>query len=316
MRRGQTGGFDEVTALIATRGLPGSGKTTWAKRYVAKSGDRAVRVNRDDLRVMLHGAASHRGATERQVTAAQHALIRAQLDLGVTVVVDDTNLRARYLRELRDLARRSGADFEVRDFTSVPLEDCVARDAAREEPVGEGVIRDLWRRYLAGRELPLPVPPASEPERGQETTGRPYHPRRDRPAAVMCDLDGTVALVGDRSPYDESRVESDQPNPAVIAALRGMHATGHRVLFCSGRTSGSRGATERWLARHVDVPHDLLLMREPGDRRKDAVVKLEMFDREIRDHYRVVFVLDDRDQVVRLWRGLGLTVMQVAEGDF
>ena len=36
----------------------------------------------------------------------------------------------------------------------------------------------------------------------------------------------------------------------------------------------------------------------------------------IRDRWRVVGVFDDRQQVVRMWRALGLTVFQVAEGDF
>ena len=57
-------------------------------------------------------------------------------------------------------------------------------------------------------------------------------------------------------------------------------------------------------------------MRATGDPRKDSIVKREIFDREIRDRYRVVGVFDDREQVVQMWRALGLTVFQVAEGDF
>ena len=71
-----------------------------------------------------------------------------------------------------------------------------------------------------------------------------------------------------------------------------------------------------WLDRHVGVPYDGLHMRVTGDQRKDSVVKAEIFDREIRDRYHVVGVFDDRAQVVRMWRSLGLTVFQVAEGDF
>jgi hypothetical protein len=57
-------------------------------------------------------------------------------------------------------------------------------------------------------------------------------------------------------------------------------------------------------------------MREYGDQRKDSIVKAEIFDQEIRGRYHVVAVFDDRDQVVRMWRSLGLTVFQVAEGNF
>jgi len=64
------------------------------------------------------------------------------------------------------------------------------------------------------------------------------------------------------------------------------------------------------------VPYAALHMRVTGDQRRHAVVKAEIFEREIRDRYRIVGVFDDRDQVVRMWRRLGLTVFQVAEGNF
>jgi hypothetical protein len=53
-----------------------------------------------------------------------------------------------------------------------------------------------------------------------------------------------------------------------------------------------------------------------ADMRKDSVVKQELFERFVRDKYNISFILDDRQQVVDMWRGLGLTVFQVAEGDF
>jgi len=201
----------------------------------------------------------------------------------------------------------------VHDFTDVPLDECLRRDAARPEPdqVGADAIRRLHERYLQGRTLPLPVP--------QARTGRPatvHPPSAEPPEVVLVDIDGTVALAVSRSPYDMTRVAQDQPNPAVIAAVRAMHAAGYGVVFCSGRDASARAATEAWLARHVRVPYLGLHLRAVGDSRKDSIVKREIYDREIRDRYRVVGVFDDRVQVVRMWRDLGLTVFQVAEGDF
>jgi len=135
-----------MATLTITRGLPGSGKTTWARRQAG-----AVRVNRDDLRRMLHGGPLGLGWAEVQVTIAQRALVEALLRAGVNVICDDTNLRARYVRELTDLATACGADVAVRDFTDVPIEVCIERDAGREgtERVGEEAIRGMWRRHLA-----------------------------------------------------------------------------------------------------------------------------------------------------------------------
>ena len=57
-------------------------------------------------------------------------------------------------------------------------------------------------------------------------------------------------------------------------------------------------------------------MRKTGDNRKDCIVKRELFDAHIKDKYYIDFILDDRNQVVNMWRELGFTVMQVADGNF
>jgi hypothetical protein len=67
---------------------------------------------------------------------------------------------------------------------------------------------------------------------------------------------------------------------------------------------------------YVGLPYEGLFMRPAGDTRKDSIVKREIFDAEIAHRWRVIGVFDDRRQVVRMWRALGLTVFQVAEGDF
>lgn len=295
--------------LIATRGLPASGKTTFARTLQPS----VVRVNRDDLRRMLHGERLFTQWAEAQVTTAQRAQVEALLRTRADVCVDDTNLRSRTLRDWADLAARYGAEFEVHDFTDVPLEECLRRDAARpaEDRVGEAAIRRLHERYLEGRPLPLPVP--------QARTGRPKQVHlapTGAPEIVLVDIDGTVALNVSRSPYDMTRVGADEPNEAVIAAVRAMHAAGYGVVFCSGRDASARADTVVWLERHVRVPYLALHLRAVGDSRKDSVVKREIYEREVRDRYRVVGVFDDRAQVVRMWRSLGLTVFQVADGDF
>ncbi|MFR9779664.1 AAA family ATPase [Micromonospora sp. MS34] len=295
--------------LIATRGLPASGKTTFARRLQPG----VVRVNRDDLRRMMHGERLFTQWAEGQVTRAQRAQVEALLAARVSVCVDDTNLRSRTLRDWAELAERFGAAFEVHDFTDVPLEECLRRDAGRpeEDRVGEAAIRRLHERYLANRPLPLPLPTARP-----GGPGRVEQERTGRPDIVLVDIDGTVALNVSRSPYDMTRVAEDAPNGAVIAAVRAMQAAGHGVVFCSGRDASARADTVAWLARHVKVPYLALHLRAIGDQRKDAVVKQEIYEREIRDRYRVVGVFDDRQQVVRMWRSLGLTVFQVADGDF
>jgi predicted kinase len=298
-----------MTRLLITRGLPASGKTTFARKLQPQ----VVRVNRDDLRLMLHGRRLFTQWAEGQVTRLQRASVEALLRANADVIVDDTNLRAKTVREWAELAAHVHATFEVHDFTDVPLEECIRRDAERtgDDQVGADAIRRMHARYLAGRTLPLPVPYVQP-----GGPGRVYEPDEDLPPVVLVDIDGTVALMNGRGPYDWARVGEDSPNHAVIAAVRAMHAAGNAIVFCSGRDEVCRAETEAWLDLYVGLPYEGLFMRPAGDTRKDSIVKREIFDAEIAHRWRVIGVFDDRRQVVRMWRALGLTVFQVAEGDF
>jgi predicted kinase len=306
--------------LIITRGMPASGKTTKARDWVAADPVRRFRINRDDFRAMGHDSVfvqqtDGTAGTERAVQAARDAAITALLKRGIDVINDDTNLPTRVARDLRRLAVLAGATFEVWDLTNVPYEECVRRNAERSgrARVPDDRMLDMYQRFVKGKTHPLPLP--DEPaEAGGATV--PYVPLVGAPKAVMVDIDGTVAMMCGRSPFDETRVHEDRPNQAVIAAVRAMHASGHAVIFCSGRTAGCREVTEKWLREHVALPYEALHMRAVGDVRKDSIVKVEIFDREIRHRYDVVAVFDDRAQVVEAWRALGLTVFAVADGNF
>lgn len=287
-----------MTTLTMTKGLPASGKSTWACAQVAAARPGSVvRINKDLLRRMLHNSL-HKARTERQVLEARDLLLAAYLSTGVDVIVDDTNLNPFHEARLREIAQQHGADFAVQDFTGVDLDTCLSRDRSRDDSVGEKVILGMYEQYLK----PAPVPPPQLPH--------------DAPEVLLVDVDGTVALMGDRSPYAWDRVGEDRPNRPVIDLVRLLHAAGYPVVFLSGRDGSARAATEAWLAEHLGLPFELF-MRAPGDNRKDALVKRELFDAHIAPRYRVHLVLDDRDQVVRMWRDeLGLTCLQVANGAF
>lgn len=301
----------DIPILTLTRGLPASGKTTWARQQPA------VRVNRDDLRRMLFRDVIHSRAQEEQVTTAQQAQVRALLRSGISVVVDDTNLRARYVRQWQSLASEAGASVSFKDMTDVPLSVCIARDSMREpeDQVGEEVIRSMHRRYLAGQTFPLPVPDVGPP-----SVVRPYIPVPGLRSAIMVDIDGTLALHGDRDPYDTSRYAEDTLNRPVAVAVADLAAAGHAVLYCSGRSEDFRRQTQQWICDNFAFPFGIddegLLMRSSGDSRRDDIVKLELFDKHIHGSYNILAVFDDRDRVVSAWRSIGLTVFQVADGNF
>lgn len=136
--------------------------------------------------------------------------------------------------------------------------------------------------------------------------------------AVLVDMDGTLALMGDRSPFDDHLAGADAVNAPVMTTVKALLAADPdlRLVVVSGRDAGrSYDVTLDWLGRHGLTP-DLLLLRPAKDFRKDAVVKRDLFDVHVSGVFDVLCVFDDRQQVVDMWRGLGLTVFQVAPGDF
>ena len=138
---------------------------------------------------------------------------------------------------------------------------------------------------------------------------------------VMVDVDGTVALMGKgipgrRGPYEWDRVGEDDPCQPVIDLVRDLRTCGYLIAFLSGRDEVCRLQTWMWLVAHGAAQDgDELWMRPRKDNRPDNEVKIELYQRYVAPR-SVKYVLDDRDQVVKAWRAIGLTVLQVANGDF
>jgi hypothetical protein len=153
---------------------------------------------------------------------------------------------------------------------------------------------------------------------------------------IICDLDGTLADCTHRRHYVESKpkdwdafyagVGDDPVNFPVLALLHkclgtyDLHSQGVQweVVFCTGRPERCRDDTEVWLHKYgfeMGKGRYTLLMRKDGDYRADYIVKQEILDNRIGKH-KVLFVLDDRQQVVDMWRRNGLVCFQVAKGDF
>ena len=285
-----------------TKGLPGSGKSTWAAEYVLnRAPGKAVRVNQDLLRIMLHLDRFGGGKTEPLVQGGRSLLIELAMQNNVEVVIsDDTNFHPDCEKEFRRLCEKHGYQFTIKDFTDVPVEECIKRDLKRTASVGEQVIRKMWRRYL--------VPPKAP------TNPEDFDP--NLPTAVMVDIDGTVAIMNGRGPYDPTLYHTDIPHKPVVQLVKDLHAAGEEIVFCSGRDDTYWQETHNWLTTHLGFLPNHLFMRPAADKRKDAIVKKELYEAKIKGKFNIRFVLDDRNQVVEMWRDEGLTCLQVADGNF
>lgn len=307
----------QVQLLTICRGLPASGKTLWAKQQVIKSNGSIVKVGRDDLRSMIYGAYVIDNSEEKNITTVQLDLIRKLLTAKKNVIVDDTNLSLRAIERLYDLAVEFHGKVQLRfqDFP-VDIKTCIERDAQREmkglRSVGEQHIREISKRHLFGGS-DLPTLPA-----------RMYEPIQPYPLAIqdeslpsawIFDVDGTIAQTNGRGDYDWARVDEDEPVWHVIELLKNLHAQGHEIIVVSGRNAVCEPETREWLSVY-EVPFTSLYMRSQDDSRADYEVKKDIYENEIQGKYFVAGCVDDRDQVVKLWRSLGLFCAQVNYGHF
>jgi len=145
--------------LIVCRGLPGSGKTTWAMEWLgnADPGEKVARLNRDAMRRMSR--LTFDPVLEGVIASTQHQMAMALLQQGYTVIVDDTNLKPRVFETWRLMAGVAQVALIIKDFTDTPIEVCIKRDAERQgvSRVGEQVIRAMYYEHLQNGEWPCVV---------------------------------------------------------------------------------------------------------------------------------------------------------------
>ena len=291
-----------MLTVTLTKGLPGSGKSTWAKSEVEKSNCSIVRVNKDDLRAMLHAGKYSKG-NENMVLEIRNDIILTALREGKHVIVDDTNFEPKHKEEITMLVAAFCAAHDmqikvVEKVFDVPVEECIARDLKRQNSVGEKVIRSMYNKHLKPKS-PEWVPAKQDPS---------------LPHCIIVDIDGTLAKMKDRGPFEWDKVGQDEAHEDIINATYRLKLGGLAILM-SGRDESCRPETEKWLSDH-GIGFWKLFMRPAGNMEKDSIIKERLYREHIEGRYYVDFVLDDRSQVVEMWRSLGLRCLQVADGDF
>ncbi|OFZ52319.1 MAG: hypothetical protein A2381_13730 [Bdellovibrionales bacterium RIFOXYB1_FULL_37_110] len=144
--------------------------------------------------------------------------------------------------------------------------------------------------------------------------------------AIIVDLDGTLVRMEHRvflvrqNPPDwknfMEQIPADKVNHWCHELLEAFSLRGYKIIIITGRGERFDHLSKKWLADH-HIAYDGYYSRKSKDRRDDALVKKEIYLDKIKDHYEVLFVLDDRLSVVKMWRDeLGLTTLQPDWGDF
>lgn len=297
-----------------TIGLPASGKTTWAKEFC---GTKITRVNNDEIRNHLYLQQGHRNWSrelESNVHKTREVLISDLALDCADVVIDNTHLNPKTLKETISFCESVGYRVELVDFRHVSLEECLRRDALREghTQVGEKVIRGMFNKFMktpVQRELPEWI-------------------TNDLPDCIIVDIDGTLAKMKNRGPYEEDKVYQDDVRKHVLFTILSMMNSNPEltVFVFTGRSEKALVPTVNWLndkcrlgvVNHND-PDGLvqyifdneieLHMRKEGDQRRDSIVKTELYNLYVAGQYNTVVVFDDRPQVIRnCWNVLNIPV--------
>lgn len=143
---------------------------------------------------------------------------------------------------------------------------------------------------------------------------------------VLFDIDGTLADIRHRVKHLKSSppnwtafnqaMGEDVPNETIVSLYKILWATGeYNLILVTGRNEKFRILTEQWLTWN-DIPFGELHMRADNDQRADHVIKEEILRKLISQGVEIQFVVDDRQQVVDMWRRNGITCLQADVGNF
>lgn len=313
-----------MNKIILTRGIQGSGKSTWAKQWVAEAPDYRIRINFDDLRNMM-GPYNLPDWTKREkvIKAMFRTFLLDAMERQYDIVVDNMNLSDKAVQTIIDIINKHNNDtdeeyhysYEFKDFF-IDVNVCITRDKMRPNPIGEKVIRQTWRTY---RSKILQIVNKKEV--------KSWIPKDENlPDCIIADMDSTICFNISGRPYfgkeAHTQMLDDVPNPGVIHIIKSFlrNKKGNdKVFIITGReeTPEIKSATweyvEYFVADHPDIE---ILFRPVGDYRSGDDMKLKLLNDHIIGKYNILYAIDDSKKVVNAYRDRGILTLQPVDGQF
>ena len=275
------------------KGLPGSGKSTFAKQFVKDSGN-AGRINRDDLRAMVFDNVWS-GKREDVIVQIEKAIAEVLLKNKLTPVIDDTNLTKKHEDMWKNFSTENVVEFNIETMPT-SLQECINRDRLREKPVGEAIIQ---RMALDSGLIDF----------GSKKI-------------IWVDVDGTLAngehrehfvtLAGNRTKKDWygyfTEMINDIPVQHIVDWVNEL-SKDYTICIVSGRPDTYQLETLYWLRHVAKVNFDYVFLRRGSDKRPDSETKGDILAKLPKEN--ILFGLDDRPSIVSLLRKNQVMVIPV-----
>lgn len=285
-------------------GISGSGKSTYVKEHATPN---SVIINNDSARRRFVGINQEDNLwdyykfdknVESQVKSEINDLINYGFQYKKDLWIDNTNLTAINNERLKERLEQLGYEVCFHNLnTSSNINRYLYRNQQRINKLQPSVINDQYIRACINNYVDF------------ETSDRV------QARIALVDIDGTVAIKCDRSPFEYNKADNDTPNQYVIDTINALYETKRidYIQFLSGRESYSYELTRNWLIRHgFDMNKHRLLMRKTKDCRRDSIIKNEIYESCLKQN-NIKYLFDDRNQVVDMWWDNKLPVFHVGD---
>lgn len=261
-----------------------------------------VRLNKDLAREQ-HFFSVHSNENEKVIIENETTSIRNFMSLWLDIIVDNTHFNTSHKERIQSLCKENNYEF-IEKFFNTWLQTCIRRNENRRTAkVPQFAIENMYNKAI---ELWYKF---------EEVDDNKYIPDTTKPKAVIFDIDGTLAKMNWRSPYDYTEnLMTDILNTPIYNLYNLYKKWWYEILIFTWRKKEWDEFTHKWLNNYW-ITYTEFMSRADWDDRCDTIIKKEFFDL-VKDKYNIELCVDDRDRVVDMYRWLWLTVLQVDYWNF
>lgn len=302
--------MENIRKLILTRGIPGSGKSTWAKKWVEKDPEHRIRFNWDDIRNMMGPYWVVTRENTGIMKVMRESFLTKMMDKCWDIVIDNMNLNPKEYEYYNNVINNYNKihdiqyELEFKDFF-ISVDECINRDALRTNPIGEKTIREIYSKYRH----------FIQTTNVEKYVNNLVKPDPNKPYCVVIDMDSTMCFNTNKRPwYGEGAAEemiNDIENFGVCETVWALMQE-YPIIVATGRDTSQEEVTRKWLSQHRIDPIKYYFRTE-GDYRKGTVVKKEQIEKIMKD-YNILVIFEDSEPIVQMYRDMGLTVLQPNKG--